>query len=95
LELLAFYSYRPLNLRIGGGVQYNLGVELEGTGGLASATTSFKNALGFVVQGEFRLADIVSLYFRHTFIEYRPVGTWARLPGNSFGIGMSFFWRAL
>ncbi|HYI02242.1 hypothetical protein [Hyalangium sp.] len=50
LELLAFYDYRPYGLRFGGGLQYQLGVSFDGTGSLASSTTSFDNALGLVLQ---------------------------------------------
>jgi hypothetical protein len=95
LELLAFYSHRPSNLRIGGGIQYQLGIELRGEGALSSASTPFENSLGWVVQGDWRLADLVSFYLRYTFIDYRPVGTWSHIPGGSFGFGMSLFVRTL
>jgi hypothetical protein len=88
VELLAFYSHRPTYLRIGGGIQYHLSAGVHGDGALAPFSAPFKSSLGWVLQGEWCYEGALCVYGRYTIIEYRLIGTWTHVPGNTIGFGM-------
>lgn len=93
-ELLAFYAYRPLSVRFGGGVQYNTAVSLSGEGGFDGLQVPFANAAGWIAQADWH-SDFFSFYLRYTRISYTPEGGGTAIPGSSFGLGVSYLFRIL
>jgi hypothetical protein len=65
----------------------------NGTGVLAPSTTSFDNAIGWVLQADWLPYDSLSVYVRYTFIDYSPTGSSANIPGGGVGFGVSWLPR--
>ncbi len=93
-ELLGFYAYKPFNLRIGGGFQYNSHLGLEGTGSFAGSKVPFDDSLGLLVQADWQLS-FLSFYLRYTSVAFKPTGAPAGFPANSIGAGMSIVLKVL
>ncbi|HZO02392.1 MAG TPA: hypothetical protein VFB93_14440 [Burkholderiales bacterium] len=91
LEALAFYRFAKV--RIGGGLTYHLNPELEGSGVASSVNVKFKNALGFLVQADWRITQGLALGLRYTFIEYEaksPASGTAKGDGAGLTISYTF-----
>lgn len=94
LELLSFYRNTENNFRLGGGVTYQLGNELKGSKDASAISTKLKNALGFVVQGDYFIgaASNMALGLRYTTIQYETENFGGSASGNSFGLSFTYFW---
>jgi hypothetical protein len=90
LEALVFY--RLEKFRLGGGLTYHVDPKLDGSGILSSVNLDFDNALGLVVQGDYRFGEHVTLGLRYTSIKYEASAPFtATYKGN--GLGVSFGYR--
>jgi hypothetical protein len=88
LEALAFYRWQ--RARLGGGLTYHLSPKLEGSGVVGGLNVKFKNALGVIVQSDWRITENIALGGRFTFLEYdakAPASGSAK--ANGFGITFS------
>ena len=91
LEALAFY--RLERLRFGGGLTYHLSPRIEGSGVVGGLDIKFKNALGVVLQADWRATDSLGLGLRYTFLEYDAKGNFtgsAKASGFGFTASYSF-----
>lgn len=86
LEAIVFYSLP--SVRIGGGVTYHLNPKLEGSGVLAGRA-DFKDAFGFLLQADWRLAEKVNLGVRYTILDYEIESTGAKFDSNGLGVVFS------
>lgn len=95
LELLAFYANRPSGLRVGGGLQYQLGVSLLTWSEFGPAMVSLDNALGLVLQADYQFLDNLSVYLRYTLINYRLDWEPEPISGSGVGMGLRFSLKVL
>jgi hypothetical protein len=89
LEALVFYRWP--RWRLGAGPVYHLAPTLDGDGVAGDLKVRFKNALGAVLQADWRITDGMSLGARYTFLRYDakdPAEEGAR--SNGWGIAFSF-----
>lgn len=89
VEALAFY--RMPRFRAGGGLTYHLAPTLDGDGAAESLEVRFRNALGLVLQADWRITQGMSLGARYTHLTYKakdPAEEDAR--ANGWGIAFSF-----
>jgi hypothetical protein len=70
VDALVFYRFQQV--RLGGGLTYHLNPELDGDGIAGGLNVDFKDALGFVVQGDWRITDKMNLGLRYTNVDYKP-----------------------
>lgn len=84
LEAVTFYQLPQF--RFGGGLTYHLNPTLEGDGVVSNINMDFDNALGFVLQADYRLDEAIAFGLRYTVIEYESGGRTydASGPGLSF-----------
>jgi hypothetical protein len=95
VELLAFYHHRPSTLRIGGGLQYQIGATFESKGLGIPSPVSFGSAPGLVLQADWMPYSFLSFYVRYTVLNYSPPLASESIAGGGFGFGMSFSPRLL
>jgi hypothetical protein len=87
LEALAFYRFP--RVRVGGGLTYHINPRLEGSGVVGGLDVKFKNALGAVLQADWRITEKIALGGRFTILEYDPKGS-AVGKASANGVGLSF-----
>lgn len=91
LDALVFYRWP--RLRAGGGLTYHFGPKLKGDGDAAGVNVKFENALGFVLQADYRITDHFTAGVRYTAIEYETEASPAvttKSSGIGITLGMSF-----
>ena len=69
LDALAFY--RIPNWRFGGGLTYHMNPSLKGSGVAGGLQADYKDALGFVLQGDFMFGQKIKLGLRYTAVQYK------------------------
>jgi hypothetical protein len=85
LEALVFY--RLEKLRLGGGLTYHVDPKLDGSGVLSSVNVDFDNALGLVLQGDYRFGEHFTLGLRYTGIKYEASAPFSgSVKGNGIGV---------
>lgn len=89
LPLDALVFYRFPSVRLGGGVTYHLNPDLDGSGVVGGLNVSFKNALGLVLQADWRLTEKLNLGLRYTVLDYEVESTGAKVDSNGIGIVFS------
>ena len=57
-EALAFYRWQ--RVRVGGGLAYHINPEIEGSGAAGGLNIKFKNALGAIVQVDWRITEKIA-----------------------------------
>ncbi|HEX9810683.1 MAG TPA: outer membrane beta-barrel protein [Burkholderiales bacterium] len=87
VEALLFYRWPTV--RLGGGLTYHLNPHFEGSALGISVNSSFKNALGFVLQADWRLVETVNLGLRYTTLDYELEGSGVKFNSDGFGIVLS------
>lgn len=90
-EALAFY--RLQHVRFGGGLTYHLSPRLKGSGVVGGLDVKFKNALGVILQADWRITQNIALGGRFTFLEYdakAPASGSAEANGFGVTFGMNF-----
>jgi hypothetical protein len=87
LEALAFYRFP--NVRVGGGVAYHVSPRLEGSGVAGGLDIKFKNALGAVLQADWRITPSIAAGVRYTVLEYDAKGSFSG-SAEANGVGVTF-----
>lgn len=86
LEAMVFYPWSWG--RVGAGLTYHVNPKISSSGVVSSSVNSdFDNALGGVIQAEYRLSDNLGLGLRYTMLDYTGGGTDRKADG--FGITLS------
>lgn len=87
LEALAFYRWQ--RVRAGVGLAYHMNPRLEGDGVVNDLNIKFKNALGAILQVDWRITETIAVGGRVTLLEYE-----AKSPASgkvkSNGLGATF-----
>jgi hypothetical protein len=91
IELVAFYRYQPLSLRLGGGISYHVANIFSTSGSLLDQEITFNSALGALVVLEYFLNEKCSFSGNATFVSYRAQGGSADIKGNSLGLAFNLF----
>jgi hypothetical protein len=86
LDALVFYRWA--RWRAGGGLTYHFGPKLKGGGDAAGVNVEFDNALGFVLQADYRITDQFTAGVRYTAIDYETSASPA-VTTKSSGIGIT------
>ena len=87
LEALAFYRFP--RVRVGGGLAYHISPRLEVSGVPGGQDVKFKNALGAVLQADWRITEKIAAGLRYTILEYDAKGAFTG-SAKSNGFGLSF-----
>jgi hypothetical protein len=87
LEALAFYRFP--RVRVGGGLAYHMSPRLEGSGVVGGLDVKFKNALGAVLQADWRITEKIAAGLRYTILEYDAKGAFSG-GAKSNGFGLTF-----
>jgi Outer membrane protein beta-barrel domain len=87
LEALAFYRFQ--RVRVGGGLAYHLSPELDGSGAASNVDVKFKDALGAIVQVDWRITEKIALGGRYTALKYEAKSP-ASGSAKTNGIGLAF-----
>jgi hypothetical protein len=87
LEALAFYRFPKA--RVGGGLAYHLSPSLEGSGTISALDIDFKDALGVVLQADYRFTDRLAAGLRYTMMEYEAKAPFSG-KAKTDGVGITF-----
>jgi hypothetical protein len=87
LEALAFYRFP--RVRVGGGLTYHISPRLEGSGVVGGLDVKFKNALGAILQADWRITEKIAAGARYTMLEYDTKGAFTS-SAKSNGFGLTF-----
>jgi len=87
LEALAFYRFP--RVRVGGGLAYHISPRVEVSGVPGGMDVKFKNALGAVLQADWRITDKIAAGLRYTILEYDAKGAFTG-SAKSNGFGLTF-----
>jgi len=88
LDALVFY--RLPELRLGGGLTYHINPKLSGSGVASGIDATFDNALGLLLQVDYRVTPKINLGIRYTSLDYKlHVGS-ATATARSSGVGVVF-----
>jgi hypothetical protein len=87
LEALAFYRFQKV--RVGGGLAYHISPKLEGSGVVGGLDVKFKDALGAVLQADWRITEQMAAGLRYTILEYDAKGPFTGST-KSDGLGLTF-----
>jgi hypothetical protein len=97
LPLDALVFYRLPKFRLGGGLTYHLSPTLKGGGVASTLNAKYKDALGFVLQADYRFTDRLALGLRYTNVTYKKssiqTSAFASVPPDSAktnGVGITF-----
>jgi outer membrane protein with beta-barrel domain len=90
LDALVFYRFPKA--RLGGGLTYHMNPKVKGSGVVGGLNVKFDDALGLVLQADYRITEKMAVGARYTSIEYEASGTSATAKSNGLGIvfSMSF-----
>ena len=88
LEALWFYRFEKV--RLGGGLTYHLNPKLDGSGVVGGIDTKFDDALGVVLQGDWRVNEGLTLGLRYTSIEYQVSGSSFKAKANGLGVTIGY-----
>jgi hypothetical protein len=87
LEALAFYRWQ--RVRLGGGLAYHVNPQVDGSGVVGGLDIKFRDALGLILQADWRITDTIALGGRYTMLEYEAKAP-ASGTAKSNGIGVTF-----
>ena len=88
LDALVFY--RLPELRLGGGLTYHLGPELSGSGFAGGLNVKFDDALGLLLQADYRVTPKINLGVRYTSLDYKLRINGVSATAKSNGVGIVF-----
>jgi len=91
---MSFYHNTEKHFRLGAGITYQFSNELKGSKDASAASAKFKNASGFVVEGDYMagIERTMTLGLRYTVISYATENFGGSVNGNSFGFNFTHFW---
>ncbi|QKT03137.1 hypothetical protein HUS23_04615 [Ectothiorhodospiraceae bacterium 2226] len=81
----SLFFFRHSDHRLGGGFTYHFNPRLATGGLLAEGDTRFDDALGYVLQYDYRITDNGSVGMRYLRLDYHTRGTGETLEAGSFG----------
>lgn len=88
LEALVFYRFP--HVRVGAGLTYHVSPRLRGDGAVSDLDVRFKNALGGVIQVDWRITDAIALGGRLTLLDYKAKAPASgTVSSNSLGVSFS------
>jgi hypothetical protein len=87
LEALAFYRWQ--HVRAGVGLAYHINPKLDGDGVVNGLNVKFKNAIGAILQVDWRITETIAVGGRLTLLEYEAKSP-ASGKSSSNGIGATF-----
>jgi hypothetical protein len=90
LDALVFY--RTHNFRVGGGLTYHINPKIDGSGDVRNLNIDFKDALGLILQADWRITQKINLGLRYTNLEYKAEAP-ASGTAKSNGVGLAFSMR--
>jgi hypothetical protein len=90
LPLDALVFYRLPAVRLGGGLTYHMGPELKGSGVVSSLDVNFDDALGVILQADYRVSEKISLGLRYTSLDYKVRIGGVSATAKSNGVGVVF-----
>jgi len=88
LDALVFY--RLPELRLGGGLTYHINPKLSGSGVASGIDATFDNALGLLLQADYRVTPKINLGIRYTSLDYKVHVGSATATARSSGVGVVF-----
>ena len=91
LDALVFYRFP--NVRVGGGLTYHINPKISSSGvTLVPSDVQVDNALGYVLQADYRFGEKIGLGLRYTGLEYKlhSASTGASATKKSNGVGLVF-----
>jgi hypothetical protein len=86
----ALVLYRLPQLRLGGGLTYHLGPKLSGSGVASGLNANFDDALGLLLQADYRVTPKINLGIRYTSLDYKLRVGGASATARSNGVGIVF-----
>ncbi len=92
LDALVFYRFP--SVRLGGGLTYHINPKVSSSGvALIPSDVQVDNALGYVLQADYRFGEKIGLGLRYTGLEYKlhsaSAGTSATAKSNGIGVVFS------
>jgi len=84
IDVMYFYRFKRWNF--GGGLSYHINPELSGDGN----NINYENALGYVVEFDFRFMKSFYVGGKYTAIDYKHENNSTTIDGNSIGVVMGF-----
>jgi hypothetical protein len=87
LEALAFYRFP--RVRVGGGLAYHISPRVDVSGVPGGMDVRFKDALGAVLQADWRITEKIAAGLRYTILEYDAKGAFSG-SAKSNGFGLTF-----
>ena len=87
LDALLFYRWP--SFRLGGGLTYVMDPRVKGSGAASNVDTSFDNATGMLLQGDY-LLDGFALGLRATLLDYKFAGSTVKASGLGVSFGFTF-----
>jgi hypothetical protein len=87
IELIPFWELQ--RARYGVGLAYHVEPRFKATGDIRHLDQRFDDALGIVMQAEWRLHDRFSVGLRYTLIEYHAASQETEIEGNTAGVVFS------
>jgi hypothetical protein len=84
VDALLFYNFPEV--RVGAGATYHLNPELDGSGVAGGLNVDFDNALGFLAQIDWRIAEKVSVGARYTALDYDEASSGGTVGSNGLGL---------
>ncbi|MGE0801369.1 MAG: hypothetical protein AB7G13_13515 [Lautropia sp.] len=90
IEALAHVAVAP-RWRVGGGARLVLNPRLRSDGDFPDVNERFKNALGGVVEVEYRFTDLIGLKLRGVAERYKSKQALPSADGNHVGLVMNFY----
>lgn len=91
LPIDALVFYRTTNFRFGGGLTYHINPKLEGSGVSNNINVNFDDALGVILQADWRITQKINLGLRYTAVEYKADGFSGS--AKTDGVGLAFSMR--
>jgi len=88
LDALVFY--RLPELRLGGGLTYHINPKLSGSGVASGLDATFDDALGLLLQADYRVTPKINLGIRYTSLDYKLRVGGATATARSSGVGVVF-----
>jgi len=86
----ALVFYRLPELRLGGGLTYHINPKLSGSGVASGLDASFDDALGLLLQADYRVTPKINLGIRYTSLDYKLHVGGATATARSNGVGVVF-----
>jgi hypothetical protein len=85
IDALVFYRWPQV--RLGGGLTYHVSPSLSGSGVASNINLDFKDSLGYIIQGDWRITPRMNLGLRYSSVDYKT-NTGPKV--NAAGVGLVY-----